>query len=77
MPTIRELRLTSGLTQIETAKRSKLDRSKYSLFEAGYVALRPAEEAVVRKVLREEIESRARALIQFLEADRAVGLANA
>jgi len=77
MPTIRELRLISGLTQIETAKRSGVDRSRLSMVEAGYAALRPTEEAAVRRVLRDEIKSRAQALIQFLEADRAVGLANA
>jgi transcriptional regulator with XRE-family HTH domain len=72
MPTIRELRLISGLTQHETARRSVVDRSRLSLVEAGYAVLRPAEEAAVRRVLRDEIERRATALTRFLETDGAV-----
>jgi len=75
--TIRELRLIAGLTQLEVAKRAGLDRSRLSLVEAGYAALRPAEEAAIRRLLRDEIESRATALTRFLETDGAVTLAKA
>jgi transcriptional regulator with XRE-family HTH domain len=69
---IRELRLLAGLTQIETAKRAELDRNRLSLVEAGYSTLQPVEEAAVRKVLRDEIESRAAALARFLETAEAI-----
>jgi transcriptional regulator with XRE-family HTH domain len=79
MSALRELRTLSGLTQIEAAKRSGVDRTRLCLAEGGYVTLRPDEEESLRQVLLNQIESRAAQLTDVLSHRKAedLGLAPA
>jgi len=58
MKMLREIRQASGLTQIELAKRASLDRTRVSLWEAGYVDLSPVEEERIRIVLLDAAQDR-------------------
>lgn len=58
MPSVREMRLQSGLSQPELAEAAGVERSRYTRHELGQVALRPEEEARVRKVLEAAILAR-------------------
>jgi transcriptional regulator with XRE-family HTH domain len=71
---VRELRTISGLTQLKLAKESGLDRTRLSLAEGGYVVLRPDEEANVRRVLLDHIESRAAQFRSVLSGKEAVAV---
>ena len=59
MNTLKQLREASGLTQLELAKRAKLDRTRLSLYESGYVQLSTIEEQRIRAVLLEAAREKA------------------
>jgi len=63
---LRQLRRMADLTQFDLARRSGVSRMRLSLAECGQVKLQTKEELSVRKVLLEQIESRADRLNQVL-----------
>jgi DNA-binding XRE family transcriptional regulator len=71
LPRMREM---SGLTQWQVARRSGVDRSTISLAEGGDIKLRPEQETSVRKVLLEEIESKAKELQEFVQETKPCGV---
>ena len=59
MSNLRYRRRLAGLTQIRTARRSGVERSRLSLAECGHVELSVEELEAVNGVLRSEIRARA------------------
>lgn len=57
---LRNLRALSGLSQIEAAKRSGVERSRLSLAECGHVELEGEQMESLTKVLRSGIQARAK-----------------
>lgn len=56
---VRGLRALAGITQIQAAKRSGVERSRLSLAECGHIGLSDEELDAVMRVLRKEIRNRA------------------
>ena len=57
---VRGLRALAGLTQIQAAKRSGIERSRLSLAECGHIGLSREELDAMLRVLRSEIHKRAK-----------------
>ena len=70
---LRNLRMLSGLTQIEAAKRSGVERSRLSLAECGHVELPAKQLEALTGVLRSSIRARAKKYKHALRAPRSTG----
>lgn len=57
---VRGLRALAGLTQIQAAERSGIERSRLSLAECGHIGLSREERDAVIRVLRSEIRKGAK-----------------
>lgn len=55
---IKQLREAASLTQLETAHRAHVDQTTISLFENGYINLRPEQIAALEQVCRKELAKR-------------------
>jgi transcriptional regulator with XRE-family HTH domain len=67
---IRGLRRLAGLTQIETSRDSRVERSRLSLAECGHVALSNEELGAVLRVLRSAIRERVKQYEDILREPR-------
>lgn len=66
---IRNLRLLAGLTQIEEARLSGIERSRLSLAECGHVLLSRDQLEAVASVLRSAIGERLKKYQELLQED--------
>jgi hypothetical protein len=57
---LKDLRETAVITQIKAARDSRIERSRLSLAESGYVTLTKEEEARLRSVLKKALEQRSK-----------------
>lgn len=72
---IREMRRIVGLTQVELAVRSGIDRTRLSFAECGYVELSAEEKAAIKNAISKAAEKMA--LSATRNAERIRRLANA
>ncbi len=68
MKHLRRLRRAAGLTQFALHRKSGVGRTRISLAESGYVALKDREITAVRRVLLREIRKRKSRLNEVLRS---------
>lgn len=56
MQKLKRLRELAGLTQVDLAKRSGVDRARLSMAECGHVVLSSREKELVRSILLRALE---------------------
>ena len=72
MMSLFERRKKCGMSQFLCAQRSGISRMRLSLAETGQIALSPAEEAALRRVLTEYISDKAQEIALLSQEQHSV-----